>query len=174
MSVTGFEEFANAISAQSRETPAGAGTAMTAVTVLGGGDDGRMFAAIALANGAAVTLFSAYGRELDALGKAGTIALRGDGPIGNFHVGQAQDASIKITSALDEAVTGAQIILLTGPVHKQRTYAMVLADHLSDGQVLVIPNARSLGAVEIAWLLQTGGVCGGYYHRRSGRRALLG
>ena len=43
------------------------------------------------------------------------------------------------------AVLGAEVIFLTGPIHKQRTYAMVLADHLSDGQVLVLAPGRSLG-----------------------------
>ena len=48
-------------------------------------------------------------------------------------------------------------IFLTGPVHKQRTYAMVLADHLRDGQVLVLCPGRSLGALETAWSLRIGG-----------------
>ena len=54
-------------------------------------------------------------------------------------------------------VKDAEVIFLTGPVHKQRTYAMVLADHLKDGQVLVVAPGRSLGAIETAWLLRIGG-----------------
>lgn len=156
MSVAGFEEFANAVS--SRSAPkAEKGSGVSRVTILGGGDDARMFAALALAEGLEPTLFSAYGRELDEIRAAGSITLRGEGPIGSFHVDQAKGPSIRTTAALDEAVDGAEVIVLTGPLHKQRTYAMVLADHLSDGQILVLPNARSLGAVEVAWLLQTGG-----------------
>lgn len=34
---------------------------------------------------------------------------------------------------------------------------MVLADHLKDGQVLVVAPGRSLGALETAWLLRIGG-----------------
>jgi hypothetical protein len=104
-----------------------------------------------------VTLFSAYGAELNALRAAGGITLRGDGPIGTFAVDQPRGPSIRTTAALDEAMGQAEVIVLTGPVQKQRTYAMVLADHLQDGQVLVLPDARSLGAVEVAWLLKAGG-----------------
>lgn len=157
MSVAGFEEFANTMSSQSRTRAAVPSRALTRVTVLGGGDDARMYAALALAENREVTLFSAYGQELDDLRNAGSVTLRGDGPIGSFHVNQSSGPSIRTTPALDQAVAGAEVILLTGPLHKQRTYAMVLADHLQDGQVLVLPNARSLGAVEVAWLLQTGG-----------------
>ena len=34
---------------------------------------------------------------------------------------------------------------------------MVLADHLSDEQVLVLAPGRSLGALETAWFLRIGG-----------------
>ena len=34
---------------------------------------------------------------------------------------------------------------------------MVLADHLEDGQILVLAPGRSLGAVEAAWMLRLGG-----------------
>ena len=54
-------------------------------------------------------------------------------------------------------VRGADVIFLTGPVHKQRTYAMVLADHLSDGQILAIAPARTFAALEARWLLSIGG-----------------
>jgi hypothetical protein len=157
MSVAGFEEFANKVSASAKPSEPRRREALTRVTVLGGGDDARMYAALALACGREVTLFSAYGRELEEIRQAGSITLRGEGPIGSFHVDQKNGPSIHTTSALDEAVEGAQAIILTGPLHKQRTYAMVLADHLVAGQVLVLPNARSLGAVEVAWLLQSGG-----------------
>lgn len=157
MSVSGFEDFANAVSSRSGAAPRAAPRSLTRVTVLGGGDDARMYAALALAEGLEVTLFSAYGAELDDLRAAGSITLRGEGPIGSFHVAQGAGPSIQVTSALDQAVSGTQAILLTGPLHKQRTYAMVLADHLTDGQMVILPEARSLGAVEVAWLLQSGG-----------------
>ena len=157
MSIADFEEFVTSVGSGDWSRKKDVVDIMTRVTVLGGGDDACMFAALALASGRDVILFSAYGKELEALRTSKSITLRGDGPIGSFHVDQAIKTSIRTTAALDEAVFEAEIILLTGPIHKQRTYAMVLADHLSDGQILVLPNARSLGAVELAWLLKTGG-----------------
>lgn len=157
MSVAGFEDFANRVSAGAQPDATGGPGPLARLTVLGGGDDARMYAALALAEGLEVTLFSAYGAELEALRAAGNITLRGEGPVGSFHVDQPRGPSIRTTAALDEAVQGAEAILLTGPLHKQRTYAMVLADHLADGQMLILPQARSLGAVEVAWLLQSGG-----------------
>lgn len=157
MSVAGFEEFANTVSSGPAAARGAPPPAVTRVAVLGGSDDACMYAALALSEGREVTLFSAYGRELEALRAAGSITLRGEGPIGSFHVDQPKGPTIRTTAALDEGVEGADAILLTGPLHKQRTYAMVLADHLRDGQILVLPEARSLGAVEVAWLLQSGG-----------------
>lgn len=115
-----------------------------------------MLAAIALSEGAEVTLFSAYGAELEML-KSGGIALRGDGPVGSYQVNADNAPSVRTTAELDVAVKTAEVIFLTGPVHKQRTYAMVLADHLSDGQVLVIAPARTFGALETRWMLGIGG-----------------
>jgi hypothetical protein len=150
-----FEEFARAASRAAR--PAAPESApLSKVAVLGGGPDARLIAALALAGGGEVTLFSAYGRELELLRASSGIGLRGAGPVGSYHVDRPGPA-VRLTAELDAAVAGAEVIFLTGPIHKQRTYAMVLADHLSDGQVLVVAPGRSLGAVETAWMLRLGG-----------------
>jgi len=104
-----------------------------------------------------VTLFSAYGAELKSLRSSSGVTLRGAGPVGTYQVDRENVPSIKACAQLDEAVAEAEVIFLSGPVHKQRTYAMVLADHLSDGQVLVLAPGRSLGALETAWFLRIGG-----------------
>ena len=127
------------------------------VTVLGGGIDALQFAALSLAENRSVTLFSAYGAELKALRKAGGITIRGDGPVGTYQVDQASMPSIRTTAELDTAVNNADLIFMTGPIHKHRTYAMVLADHLADGQTLVIAPGRTFGSIESNWLLQVGG-----------------
>ena len=154
---SGFAEFAEAAS---RSAGAGAATAAPVygrVAVLGGGTDARLLAALCLAESAEVTLFSAYGAELESLRAASGIALRDAGPVGTYQMDRQDAPSVKLTAELDAAVRDAEVIFLTGPVHKQRTYAMVLADHLSDGQVLVLCPGRSLGALETAWLLRIGG-----------------
>jgi hypothetical protein len=157
MSATAFEKFTEAVAAQSRPVALASLPALGKVTVLGGGPDARLIAALCLAEGAEVTLFSAYGAELEALAAAGGVTLRGHGPIGTFQINQPAIPSIKTTAEIDRAIASAELIFLTGPVHKQRTYAMVLADHVRDGQVLVVAPGRSLGAVEAAWLLRVGG-----------------
>ncbi len=150
-----FEDFARAAS-RGRSDSLPAPAALSRVAVLGGGADARLLAALSLAAGCAVTLFSAYGHELELMRASSGVALRGAGPIGSYQVDRG-DASIGLTAELDAAVQGAEVIFLTGPIHKQRTYAMVLADHLADGQVLVLAPGRSLGAVEAAWMLRLGG-----------------
>ncbi len=150
-----FEEFARAAS-RGRVDAAPDPARLSKVAVLGGGPDARLLAALALAAGCDVTLFSAYGRELELLRASSGIGLRGAGPIGTYHVDRDGPA-VQLTAELDAAVQGVDVIFLTGPVHKQRTYAMVLADHLIDGQILVLAPGRSLGVVETAWNLRLGG-----------------
>ena len=152
-----FIEFAEAVTAGRK----GAGVAprlnLQKVAVLGGQADARLFAGLCLAEGAEVTLFSAYGSELSALRSGSGISLRGAGPVGVYQVDRKDSPSVRLTAELDVAVNDADLIFLTGPIHKQRTYAMVLADHLKDGQVLVLCPGRSLGALETAWMLRIGG-----------------
>lgn len=152
-----FAEFTEAVAKASTRAPVIAVPEVGRVAVLGCGADGRLLAALCLSEGAEVTLFSAYGAELTAIRASGGISLRGAGPVGSYQVDRDRAPSVKTTAELDSAVAGAQVIFLTGPVHKQRTYAMVLADHLSDGQVLVLAPGRSLGALETAWYLRIGG-----------------
>ncbi|MFK7836191.1 MAG: hypothetical protein AB8B60_08215 [Sulfitobacter sp.] len=150
-----FEEFTRAASA-TRGSAGPAPADLSRIAVLGGGPDARLLAALALSEGCEVTLFSAYGHELEFLRASSGIGLRGAGPVGTYHVDR-EGAAVQLTAELDRAVQGAEVIFLTGPVHKQRTYAMVLADHLADGQILVLAPGRSLGAAETAWNLRLGG-----------------
>ena len=151
----GFEDFAAAFSAQKTTVDSIQSLNLDKVAVLGGGPDARLIAALCLSEGADVRLFSAYGKELEAL--RGGVALRGAGPVGSYQVDQNDTPSIKTSAELDSVVGDADVIFLTGPIHKQRTYAMVLADHLSDGQVLVLAPGRSMGALETRHFLNVGG-----------------
>ncbi len=155
---TDFERFTQAVQQRSAAKQVrDSSPSFSNATVLGGGADGRMLAGLLLANGLSVTLFSAYGAEMNALHSAGGITLRGDGPAGTYQIDQSDSPSILTTAELDVAVASSDLIFLTGPVHKQRTYAMVLADHLVDGQTLVVAPARTFAAVEMNWLLHVGG-----------------
>lgn len=151
-----FKEFAEAIAAKKTAGEVVPRVKFSKVSVLGGGEDARLLAALCRANGAAVTLFSAYGAEIDSIESSG-ITIRGCGPVGTYQINQDNSHSIASTAEIDRAVTDAELIFLTGPIHKQRTYAMVLADHLNDGQVLVVPNAMTFAAFEIMRMLKVGG-----------------
>lgn len=152
-----FEAFAQAAMAPADTSDAAPALSLDRVAVLGGGPDARLIAALCLAEEADVTLFSAYGTELAAMDASSGITLRGAGPIGTYQINRNAVPSVRTTAELDGAVADADVVFLTGPVHKQRTYAMVLADHLKDGQVLVLAPGRSLGALETAWFLRIGG-----------------
>ena len=155
---TDFERFARAVQNRSNGSVIRDSVAsFSNVTVLGGGADGRLLAALSLANELSVTLFSTYGSEINAIRSAGGITLRGDGPTGTFQIDQSDSPSIRTIAQLDTAVASVDLIFLTGPVHKQRIYAMVLADHLVDGQTLVVAPARTFASIEIDWLLHVGG-----------------
>jgi opine dehydrogenase len=126
------------------------------VTVLGSGVEGRALAAWFLAEGAdEVRLFTVYAKEVEALSR-GSITLRGEGPIGTFRVG-GDRPSIEVTSVLDSAVAASDLIVVSGPVLKQRTYGLVLAQHLLDGQVIVVAPAMTFGGLELAHWLRAGG-----------------
>ncbi|WP_025771073.1 hypothetical protein [Thioalkalivibrio sp. HK1] len=155
----GFEEFTRAAAraaapAPYREEP------LERLAVLGGGADGRLLAALGLAHEAKVTLFSAYRAEIDPILEAGGISLRGAGPVGHYRAARNSEPtfpSISLCTEIDSAVKDAQVIFITGPVHKQRTFSMVLAEHVKDGQILVLLPGRTFGAIECAWLLKLGG-----------------
>lgn len=149
-----FSDFADAMAQAPRaqgSTPAG----FARVAVLGGGTDGALIACLALAEEATVRLFTAYAADRAAL--AGGISLRGAGPVGSYQTSAESAPSVRVMADLDEAVDGAEVIFLTGSIHKQRTYAMVLADHLVDGQILCVTPGRTFAALETAWLLGIAG-----------------
>src|SRR5688572_12327112 len=124
------------------------------VTVLGAGPEGRALAAWLLAEGTPdVNLFTVYADELAVLG-SGSVTLRGDGPIGTFRTG---DGGIKVTSVLDAAVADSDVLFVTGPVFKLRTYGMVLAPYLTERQALVVCPAQTFGGLEVDWWLTAGG-----------------
>ena len=151
-----FQAFVTSLSDR-QLAPVPAASVFDRVTVLGGGLDGRLLAGLCLAEGADVTLFSTWGAELSALRDAGGVTLRGAGPSGTYAVDRSRGPSIRLSGELDASVREAELLWLTGPVLKQRIYAMALAEHLADGQVLAIVPGRTLGALEFAWHLRIGG-----------------
>ena len=151
-----FQAFADTI-ARRDGASAPAAAAFDRVTVLGGEREARLLACLCLAEGADVTLCSAYDSELSALRAAGGVTLRGEGPAGTYAVGRDRGPAIRLRAEVDASVRDADLVWLTGTVLKQRLYAMVLAEHLSDGQVIALLPGRTLGALDIAGHLRCGG-----------------
>ena len=120
-----FEEFASAMAARPRGPEAGSALRFDRIAVLGGGADALMLAALCLAEGAAVTLFSAYGAELEQLRRAGGVTLRGEGPIGTFQTDRDGAPSIRTTGELDAAGGMGQRNLPTRSGRQQGTHAYV-------------------------------------------------
>ncbi len=156
MSTADFQKMASALSGSGRDAPADLPPVQN-VTVLGAGPEAQAIACQCLSEGANVVMFSAYRAELEPLRAAGAVSVRGAGPVGNYQIDQDGVPSIQLTAELDEAVNHADVIFVTGPVLKQRTYSLVLAGHLRDDQIIVIAPGRSLGAVEMVWNLRVGG-----------------
>jgi hypothetical protein len=148
-------EFTEVVAALGRPVQAAAAPGQPRrVTVLGAGPEGRALAAWLLAEGTPdVNLFTVYADELAVLG-SGSVTLRGDGPIGTFRTG---DGGIKVTSVLDAAVADSDVLFVTGPVFKLRTYGMVLAPYLTDRQALVVCPSQTFGGLEVDWWLTAGG-----------------
>ena len=102
-----FAEFADAASRTSVSKQPSGVPSYDRVSVLGGGEDARLIAALCLAEGAEVSLFSAYGSELEALRSSSGVSLRGAGPVGTYQVDRAS-ASIQTTAELDASVKDAR------------------------------------------------------------------
>lgn len=137
--------------------PVPSGVTFDRVTVLGGGPAAHLLASLCLAEGAEVTLCSICASELSALRDAGGVTLRGAGPSGTYAVDRDAGPSIRLRAEIDASVRDADLVWLAGTVLAQRLYAMVLGEHLSDGQVVAVAPGRSLGALEIACHLRGGG-----------------
>ena len=151
-----FQAFVDTLA--SRETaPAPAACDFDRVTVVGAGPEARVLACLCLVEGAEVTLCPQSAAETSALRDAGGVTLRGAGPAGTYAVDRDRGPSIRLCAELDVSVRDAELIWLTGTVLKQRSSAMVLAEHLSDGQVVALVPGRSFGALEIAWHFRIGG-----------------
>ncbi len=156
MSSDEFRAFADKLET-ARAEPGPAPAAFERVAVLGSSPEARLVACLCLAEGCEVALFSPYRYELDQLAAAGSITLRGDGPVGTFQFDRSPGPSIRLVGELDTAVEGADLIVLTGPVLRQRAVAYPLGPLLVSGQSLAVVPGRTFGALEIAWMTRAGG-----------------
>ncbi len=150
-----FEAVVAALSAASSEHPTPAAT-WREVAVLGSGAQAWAFAAGFAAEGARVRWWVSSGEEAAALGASG-IAVRGDGPVGNFRVDAEDEHAIAPVAWIDQAVVGADLVVVVGSVTHQRAVGMRLSGLLNEGQTVAVAPGRTFGALEMAWWLRVGG-----------------
>lgn len=150
-----FEAVVAALSASTSEHPAPA-PAWSEVAVLGSGAQAWAYLAGFHAGGARVRWWVSRGDEAAGLSASG-ISVRGGGPVGNYRVDSEADHAISPTPWMDQAVAGADLVVVVGSLADQRAVGMSLAGLLGEGQTVVISPGRTFGALEMHWWLRTGG-----------------
>lgn len=158
------QSFRAAIDAMARrgQQPAPPRRAITSVAVLGAGPVGQLLAAEALAAGLAVRIYSAFGRELEQLRAGGGITVRGRHLVGTYAVTPSAPTparpAVRLAASIDDAVAGAELVLLATPAEAHPTYAGLLAHALTDtvAAIVLIPG-RFLGSVELHLALSRNG-----------------
>ncbi len=111
------------------------------VAVLGAGHGGMATAGHIALRGHSVNLFSFFKRELDPVFERGGIKLEND----------VEGTAIMnlISSNIDEAISGVDLILCIMPALTHKNVAALLAGCIEDGQVLLLSPARTGGALEV-------------------------
>lgn len=120
------------------------------VTILGGGNGARAAAAELSLAGHRVTLHEAraFREQLAAIAEAGELTALGE---------VSGTARLRVEADLEEAIIGADLILMVVPTNVQRYFAERLAPLLSDGMnVALMPG--SLGSLEFVEVLRDLGV----------------
>lgn len=140
--------------------PLSGSRAISSVAVLGAGPIGRLIACEALAAGKEVSLYSAFAEELTDLKAKGGITVRGAHLVGTYGVGVSVGDSprVRLNAGIDKAIEGAEVIFVATPATVHETYAHLVADHLRDGQIVVLVPGRFLGAVAFLEALRGHGV----------------
>lgn len=121
------------------------------VAVLGAGNGGQTMAADLTLQGHTVSLYEmpAFAGPLRTLFKTREITLSG------FLEGRAEIDCV--TTDIAEAIQGADIIFIPLPASAHRNYAELLADHVTDGQVIVLMPG-TLGSLTFKRIFKEKGV----------------
>ncbi len=111
------------------------------IAVLGAGHGGLATAGHCSLKGHSVNLFSFYGREIEPVSAKGGIRM--EGAVEGFA------ALNRITTSIDKAVKGVDLIMVIMPALAHRSIASLLAGCITDGQVLLLSPGRTGGALEV-------------------------
>lgn len=125
------------------------------VSVLGAGNGGQAIAGYLGLSGYEVSLYDIDVLKIEDLQKKGGIEL--EGRIKGFgKVGC-------ITTDIEEAVRGAEIIMVTTVANAHRAVAKSIAPFVEDGQVIILNPGRTCGALVFKQTLTDGGCTKRYY-----------
>ncbi|MGV8049675.1 MAG: NAD/NADP octopine/nopaline dehydrogenase family protein [Anaerolineaceae bacterium] len=123
-------------------------------TVIGAGNGGKAMAAHMALIGEEVTLYNRTFSHIEVIAKRGGINL--DDPEGPSGFGKLA----KVTDKMDEAINGADMIMVVVPSSGHRDVAMAAAPYLQDGQIVLLHPGRTCGAIEFVETLRQSGCAG--------------
>ncbi len=118
------------------------------IAVIGGGNGGQAFAAYLSLKGYPVRLFDIAESTVERLNQLGGVTLQGNSAATGF--GKIQFA----TTDMEQAVKGADIIMVVLPSIYHRSIAAQMAPYLRDGQCVVLNPNASLGTFEFMRVLK--------------------
>lgn len=117
-------------------------------TVIGAGHGGKAMAANLALKGFSVTLYNRTPRHVEAIRLRGGILLERD------DLGLSGFAELAlVTSDMQIALDGAQIIMVVVPAFAHAEVARKMAPHLQDGQLVVLNPGRTFGTIEFRKVL---------------------
>ena len=103
---------------------------MKNICVIGAGGTGQCFAADMSLAGHAVSIYDDRKDRRDEIRQAGGITLTGGGRTGTAHP--------RVCDSAEQALDGAELVVVCAVAHRHETLAKTCAAHLRDGQTLLI------------------------------------
>jgi opine dehydrogenase len=111
------------------------------VAVLGAGNGGLSMGAFLSLKGCHVNIFDKFPAAIEDVKKAGGVMLKG--------VSSTGFAEFKtITTHIEEAIDGCNVILIVTPAFAHRELAQKMAPYLTSGQKIILNPGRTAGAIE--------------------------
>lgn len=117
------------------------------ICVLGGGNGAYAAAGHLTFEGHRVRIFSPFPEELKPIKERGEIRIRGC-------LGEKVVTGIKVAEEIDEAVSGADLVMVVVPAIAHTAYAKMLSPVLEDGQILFIDPGHTGGALHMKYMLE--------------------
>ncbi|MCJ7694593.1 MAG: NAD/NADP octopine/nopaline dehydrogenase family protein [Anaerolineaceae bacterium] len=120
-------------------------------TVIGAGNGGKAMAAHLALMGKPVTLFNRTFSRIEVIAQRGGIDLDNSDGLSGF------GAIKNVTSNIEEALDGADVIMVVIPSSGHRDIAMTTAPYLKDNHIVVLHPGRTGGAIEFKEVLRQQG-----------------